>query len=94
MDDQKWEVCLIPAYQKSVCPWLRVHGCKLVSVNALAHYSRPAFLSHATHHTSFHPEMPRSCSFVDYLLRLAAERYQVLAQWPDFSTAVSATDNE
>eukprot|EP00983_Pelagomonas_calceolata_P031109 976644-Pelagomonas_calceolata.AAC.2 len=25
--------------------------------------------------------------FVDYLLRLAAERYQVLAQWPDFSTA-------
>ncbi|KAF5832446.1 hypothetical protein DUNSADRAFT_11646 [Dunaliella salina] len=29
----------------------------------------------------------RGSSFVDYLLRLAAERYQVLAQWPDFSTA-------
>jgi hypothetical protein len=28
-------------------------------------------------------------SFVDYLLRLAAERYQLLAQWPDFSSAVS-----
>lgn len=27
-------------------------------------------------------------SFVDYLLQLAAERYAVLAQWPDFTTAV------
>lgn len=28
-------------------------------------------------------------SFLDYLLRLANERYAVLAQWPDFTTAVS-----
>lgn len=27
-------------------------------------------------------------SYVDYLLRLAAERYAVLAQWPDFTSAV------
>lgn len=26
-------------------------------------------------------------SFVDYLLRLSAERYAVLAQWPDFTSA-------
>lgn len=27
-------------------------------------------------------------SFMDYLLRLAAERYAVLAKWPDFTSAV------
>jgi hypothetical protein len=30
-------------------------------------------------------------SFMDYLVKLTAERYQVLGQFPDFTTAVSGT---
>jgi len=60
------------------------------SASAKAKYSVEDLRKQATKHTQL-AELARistlHSSFVDYLLRLAAERYQVLAQWPDFSTA-------
>jgi hypothetical protein len=51
-------------------------------ISATAVHTAAAHLQDVTRVSVLH------ASFMDYLLQLANERYQVLAQWPDFTTLV------
>ena len=66
------------------------------SASAKAKYDVAALRKLAASPITLH-EVPRvsvlHSSVLDYLVKLANERYNILASWPDFTTAVSTMES-